>query len=68
MAVPGDEVAAGRGPAVILRALAPADREQVVGTLKAAFVQAGWSRTNSTCGVGLARALADLRGAGRPHR
>jgi hypothetical protein len=38
MAVPGDEIAAGTGGHGCLRA-SHADREQVIGTLKAAFVQ-----------------------------
>jgi hypothetical protein len=38
MAVPGDEMAAGAGGRDHLRA-SHADREQVIGTLKAAFVQ-----------------------------
>ena len=56
MAGPGDETAAGAGGHGRLRA-SHADREQVIGTLKAAFVQGMLARTNSASG------WAGVRGA-----
>jgi hypothetical protein len=57
MAGPGDEVAAGAGGRGHLRA-SHADREQVVGTLKAAFVQGMLAKDEFDVRVG--RALAAL--------
>jgi hypothetical protein len=62
MAGPGDEIAAGAGGRGRLRA-SHADREQVIGTLKAAFVQAMLDRDEFDLRVGQALAsqtYADL--------
>jgi hypothetical protein len=49
MAGPGDEIAAGAGGRGHQRA-SHADREQVIGTLKAAFVQGMLAKDELTCG------------------
>jgi hypothetical protein len=67
MTGPGDEVAAGAGGHGRLRA-AHADREQVIGTLKAAFVQGMLAKDEFDARVGQGVRVADLCGAGRPHR
>jgi len=62
MAGPGDEVAAGTGGRGHLRA-SHADREQVIGTLKAAFVQGMLAKDEFDLRVGqtlAARTFADL--------
>jgi len=62
MAGPGDEIAAGAGGRGHLRA-SDADREQVIGTLKAAFVQGRLARDEFDLRVGqtlAARTYADL--------
>jgi hypothetical protein len=62
MAVPGDEIAAGAGGHGCLRA-SHADREQVIGTLKAAFVQGMLDRDEFGQRLGqafAARTYADL--------
>jgi hypothetical protein len=62
MAGPGDEIAAGAGGRGHLRA-SHADREQVIGTLKAAFVQGMLAKNEFDLRVGqtlAARTYADL--------
>src|SRR5262249_58680884 len=62
MAGPGDEIAAGAGGRGHLRA-SHADREQVIGTLKAAFVQGMLAKDEFGLRVGqtlAARTYADL--------
>ena len=62
MAGPGDEIAAGTGGRGHLR-VSHADREQVIGTLKAAFVQGMLAKGEFDLRVGqtlAARAYADL--------
>jgi Domain of unknown function (DUF1707) len=62
MAGPGDEIAAGAGGRSHLRA-SHADREQVIGTLKAAFVQGMLAKDEFDLRVGqtlAARTYADL--------
>jgi Domain of unknown function (DUF1707) len=62
MAGPGDEIAAGAGGRGHLRA-SHTDREQVIGTLKAAFVQGMLAKDEFDAGVGqtlAARTYADL--------
>ena len=62
MAGPGDEIAAGAGGRGHLRA-SHADREQVIGTLKAAFVQGMLAKDELDLRVGrafAARTYADL--------
>jgi Domain of unknown function (DUF1707) len=62
MTGPGDEIAAGAGGHGRLRA-AHADREQVIGTLKAAFVQGMLAKDEFDARVGQAlasRTYADL--------
>jgi Domain of unknown function (DUF1707) len=51
MAGPGDEIAAGAGGRGHLRA-SHTDREQVIGTLKAAFVQGMLAKDEFDAGVG----------------
>jgi hypothetical protein len=46
---PGDELAAS-APGRRRLGASHADREQVTGTLKTAFAQGSWPRTNSTFG------------------
>jgi hypothetical protein len=81
MAEPGDEIAADAGSRSHLRA-SHAEREQVIGVLKAAFVQGrlakdeldlrvGWALTSRTCGELAALTAdipADLPGAQAPQR
>jgi hypothetical protein len=55
MTGPGDEIAAGAGDHGRLRA-AHADREQVIGTLKAAFVQGMLAKDEFDARVGQALA------------
>jgi hypothetical protein len=50
MAGPGDEIAAAQGQGRGEFRASHADREQVIEVLKAAFVQGGWAKTNSTFG------------------
>ena len=64
---PGDRGAAGATGRGRLRA-SDADREQVIDTLKAAFVQGWLTRDQLGVRAGQALVVADLRGAGGSHR
>jgi hypothetical protein len=63
MAEPGDEIAAGAGGRGHLRA-SHTDREQVIGTLKAAFVQGLLAKDEFDLRVGQALAIARSAGLG----
>ena len=64
---PGDELAAAAAGRGRLR-VSYSDREQVIGTLKAAFVQGMLAKDESRPASKPGVRVADLRGAGRPHR
>ena len=66
MAGPENEIAAGAEGRGHLRA-SHADREQVIGTLKAAFVQGMLAKDEFDLRRGPGVRVADLRGPGCPH-
>ena len=66
MGGPGDEMAAGAGGHGYLRA-SHADREQVIGALKAAFVAGMLAKDEFEPAGGSGVRVAGLCGAGRPH-
>ncbi len=67
MAGPRDEMAAATGGRGHLRA-SHADREQAIGTLKAAFVQGRLAKDEIRRAGEPDAGIADLRGVGRHHR
>jgi hypothetical protein len=64
MTGPGDEIAAGRDHPRVSRT----DREQVMGTLKAASVRGMLAKDEFDLRVAQTLASRGLRGPGRPHR